>query len=223
MDHLVAGKLVLKGNRVIDINSLKGNSLNRGKYVLVIGAIGLNGSGKDTVVSYISKRFSIPMITISDVIRKIASERKIEPTRENLTRISLEHTRKYGPDYFPKEVIRMIDQNKWDVVGVAGIRSLVDVETFRKRFGRGFVLIFVEVSDPAIRFERIRNRGEPRDPKNFEQFMKQDEEEERNFKLSVAIKEANYVVNNDGDIDSLINKIENLIPNIVGLPSRSAR
>lgn len=53
--------------------------------------------------------------------------------------------------------------------------------------------------------------------------MKQDEEEERNFKLSVAIKEANYVVNNDGDIDSLINKIENLIPNIVGLPSRSAR
>lgn len=197
--------------------------MNRGKYVLVIGAIGLNGSGKDTVVSYISKRFSIPMITISDVIRKIASERKIEPTRENLTRISLEHTRKYGPDYFPKEVIRMIDQNKWDVVGVAGIRSLVDVETFRKRFGRGFVLIFVEVSDPAIRFERIRNRGEPRDPKNFEQFMKQDEEEERNFKLSVAIKEANYVVNNDGDIDSLINKIENLIPNIVGLPSRSAR
>ena len=188
--------------------------------MLVIGAIGLNGSGKDTIISYISKKLEIPMITISDIVRKIALARNIEPTRENLTRISLEHIGKYGSDYFPKETIRMIDQKKWDAVGVAGIRSLVDVQVFKKKYGQSFVLILVEVSDPATRFERVRNRGEPRDPRNFEQFAKQDEEEEKNFKLNAAIQEADYVVNNDGDIDSLINKIENLIPKIKELSSR---
>ena len=201
-------------------STLTTNSPNDGKYMLVIGAIGLNGSGKDTITSYISKKLEIPMITISDIVRKIALARNIELTRENLTRISLEHIGKYGSDYFPKETIRIIDQKKWDVVGVAGIRSLVDVQVFKKKYGQSFVLIFVEVSDPATRFERVRNRGEPRDPRNFEQFAKQDEEEEKNFKLNAAIQEADYVVNNDGDIDSLINKIENLIPKIKELSSR---
>jgi len=187
--------------------------------MLLIGTIGLNGSGKDTVISYLSEKFCIRMKTISSIVRKIALDRNIKPTRENLMQIALEHMRKYGPDYFPKEVIRIIDENKWDLVGIAGIRSLFDVETFRKRYGRSFVLIFVEVTDPRIRFERIRNRGETRDPETFEQFMKQDDEEERNFKLSAAIKEADYVINNDADIDSLISKIENLIPEIIELSS----
>lgn len=98
-------------------STLTTNSSNDGKYMLVIGAIGLNGSGKDTIISYISKKLEIPMITISDIVRKIALARNIEPTRENLTRISLEHIGKYGSDYFPKEVIRIIDPKKWDVVG----------------------------------------------------------------------------------------------------------
>ncbi len=189
--------------------------------MLVIGTIGLNGSGKDTVISHISKEFGIPTITISDIVRKIAASRSIEPTRENLTKISLEHIGKYGADYFPKEAIRIIEGNKWKTVGVAGIRSLTDVQTFKAKYGRNFVLIHVEISDPAIRFERIRTRGEPRDPKTLEQFLKQDAEEEKNFKLSTAIKMADYVVNNDGDLNSLVSKIEELIPKIEGLSNQS--
>lgn len=186
----------------------------------VIGAIGLNGSGKDTVIAYVSKEYGISMITISDLVRKIASEEKLEPTRENLTKISLDRISKFGPDYFPKEVVKMIERNKWNAVGIAGIRSYTDVETFRKRFGRDFILIFVDVTDPATRFRRIRNRGEPRDPKTLDEFLKQDRAEENNFKLSKAVKEANYVLNNDKDIDSLSKQINNLVPKILGLPSK---
>jgi len=180
----------------------------------VVGTVGLNGSGKDTVTSIISKELGIPKLTIGDIARKIAATQNIEPTRENLTKISLDYRRKNGPDYFPKEIIRTIEKNNWDFVSVAGIRSNVDVDTFRKRFGSDFILIFVEVSNPAVRFERITKRGEPRDPKTFAQFLKQDSEEEKNFKLNAAIKEANYVIRNDGDIDSLINETRKLITQI---------
>ena len=180
----------------------------------VIGTVGLNGAGKDTVASIISKELGIPRLTIGDVARKIAATQNVEPTRENLTKISLDCRRKYGLDYFPKEVIRTIEANNWGFVSVAGIRSKVDVDTFRKRFGSDFILIFVEVSNPAVRFERIAKRGEPRDPKTFAQFLKQDSEEEKNFKLNAAIKEANYVIKNDRDIDSLINETRKLITQI---------
>jgi dephospho-CoA kinase len=186
----------------------------------VVGTVGLNGSGKDTVISIISKELGIPMITIGDIARQIAATKNIAPTRENLTKISLDYRRKNGSDYFPKEVIRTIEKNNWDFVGVAGIRSIVDVDTFRKRFGNDFILIFVDASDQAVRFERIAKRGEPRDPKTFEQFLKQDSEEEKNFKLNAAIKEANYVIKNDGDIDSLINETRKLITQITKCSSQ---
>jgi dephospho-CoA kinase len=88
----------------------------------VFGTVGLNGSGKDAVASIISRELGIPKLTIGDIARNIAAANDIEPTRENLTRISLDYGRKYGPDYFPKEVIRTIEVNSWDFVSVAGIR-----------------------------------------------------------------------------------------------------
>ena len=88
----------------------------------VFGTVGLNGSGKGAVASIISRELGIPKLTIGDVSRNIAAADNMEPTRENLTRISLDYRRKYGPDYFPREVIRTIEANNWDFVSVAGIR-----------------------------------------------------------------------------------------------------
>jgi dephospho-CoA kinase len=193
--------------------------IDGGTRLKVIGTVGLIGSGKDTVISYVSKEFGIPMITISDLVKKIALEQKLEPTRENLTKLSLDCIKKYGRDFFPMEVVKIIEKNRWNVVGVAGIRSFTDVETFRKRFGEEFSLIFVDVPDANIRFERIRKRGEPRDPKSLDEFLEQDKEDEKNFKLSHAIKEADYVVRNDKDVDSLGREIDEIMPRI--LESRS--
>jgi dephospho-CoA kinase len=88
----------------------------------VFGTVGLNGSGKDAVASIISRELGIPKLTIGDVARNIAAANNMQPTRKNLTKISLDYRRKYGPDYFPKEVVRTIEVNSWDFVSVAGIR-----------------------------------------------------------------------------------------------------
>lgn len=182
----------------------------------MIGTIGMNGSGKDTVIKYISKNYGIPILTISDLVRQADSTGKFEPTRDNLTRVAFDRIRKYGPDYFPRKVIRIIKKKRWDTVGIAGIRSHADVETFRKRFGDDFILIFVDVPDARTRFQRVRNRAEPRDPKTFDEFLRQDKKEEENFQLSEVTREAKYTLRNDKDLNALFAQIDKLMANVLG-------
>lgn len=186
----------------------------------VIATIGLSGSGKDTVVEYISRKHSGHRITMSDITRKIAAEKKLESTWENLLQISQETMQKSGADYLPREVIKIIQENKWETVGISGARSLIDIKTFRECFGADFVLILLQVSDPKLRFQRIKNRSESRDPKNFEDFLEKDRREEENFKISEAVKEANHVINNDGSIETLYAKIDDLISEVLQLGTR---
>lgn len=188
----------------------------------VIGTIGMNGSGKDTVIRHISKKYGIPVITIGDLVRQAAARCKLEPTRENLTRVAFDHMRKYGIDYFPREVLRIIEQNRWEAVGVAGIRSHTDVETFRKRFGRDFILLFVDVTDPFVRFQRIQNRGESRDPKTLDEFLEQDKKEEENFHLSRVTREAGYTLKNDKGIKVLFAQVDKLMVRILGCSAKTS-
>jgi dephospho-CoA kinase len=180
----------------------------------VIGTIGMNGAGKNTVIEYISRKYGFTTITISDLIRKAAAMCELEPTRENLTQVALDQIRKYGPDYFPGEVIKIIERNRWDKVGVAGIRSFTDVQTFRKRFADGFILVFVDTPSALTRFKRIRNRLEPRDPETFGEFIEQDKKEEDNFQISKVAKEANYTLKNDKSISVLFAQIDKLIDDV---------
>lgn len=52
--------------------------------VRVIGAIGKNGSGKDEVLRYLSARYGVPFVATGDIVRSLAAEEGLEPTRENL-------------------------------------------------------------------------------------------------------------------------------------------
>lgn len=192
----------------------------------VIGTIGMNGAGKNTVIGYISGKYGFHIITISDLVRRAAAIGGLEPTRENLMQVALDQIRKYGPDHFPREVIRTIERKQWDKVGVAGIRSFTDVETFRKRFADDFILVFVDVHDAFTRFQRTRNRGEPRDPKTFDEFIEQDKKEEESFQISEVAKEADYTIENDKDISVLFAQVDKIMAKIFSCnfkPSRYQR
>ena len=42
----------------------------------VIGAVGKNGSGKDTVLDIIAERYGLPSISMGDMVREIAKKRQ---------------------------------------------------------------------------------------------------------------------------------------------------
>jgi dephospho-CoA kinase len=179
--------------------------------VKVIGAIGLNGSGKDEVLKYLRVKHSVPFFSTGDMVREIAAKEGLEPTRENLGKISERYFRELGKGCFVRLLADKIRQADWKIVGISGIRSLDDVTILKSIFGKEFILIRVYVSNPQIRYERMTRRGEGRDPHSYEQFLQQEKAEDELFSVQEAERLADYSVSNDSDLNGLHQEIEKLI------------
>lgn len=169
----------------------------------VIGAVGKNGSGKDTVLDIIADEYGVPRISMGDIVREIAREKGIEPTRANLNEISRSHFEKHGNDYFIKIVIDRLDEARAPFSVVTGIRTYLDAKTLRDRYDDRFLLINVIVVDDEERLRRARVRGSARDPETIEELREHDAREERIFGIQKAATLATATMTNDGSLDDL--------------------
>jgi len=179
--------------------------------VRVIGAVGQNGSGKDEVLKYLRLKYDVPFLSTGDVVREIASRERVEPSRENLGKISDRYFREFGKGYFVKRLADKIRSSGWKVAGISGIRSLDDVSILIGIFGQDFVLIHVYITDPHVRYSRMTARHEERDPHSYEELLRQDQAEEELFSLKEAEGLADHSISNDGTLDDLHREIDRLI------------
>lgn len=178
--------------------------------MLIICAVGYNGSGKDTVLNILCQIYDLKMISIGDIVRDLTREMGLECTRENLNQTSLKYIKEYGRDFFPKKVIEIIENNGYENVCVSGIRTYIDVEVLKSYYKDKFFLIYVQ-GDENTRYNRLKNRGEERDPKDFNEFLTQEKNEEKRFQISKAIRCAVYTIDNNGSIEDLRNGIYKMI------------
>jgi dephospho-CoA kinase len=179
--------------------------------VSIIGVVGLNGSGKDEVVNYLHTRYQLPAISAGDLVREIAAGEGIEPTRDNLDRITRRYFAKYGQGYFLKLVTERIRQNKWQSAGISGIRSPQDVRIVKEELKDDFILVHVYISDPKVRYARMQKRGSQRDSITFEELLKQDQVSQELFQVNEAIRMADYSISNDGTLQDLQSQIDKLV------------
>jgi dephospho-CoA kinase len=178
--------------------------------MIVIGAVGDIGSGKDEVLKYLRDRYGVPFLSTGDIVRQMAQEDGVEGTRENLEAISKRCFTELGRGCFVRMAAQEIVKRGWKVAGISGVRSPDDVAAMREMFG-GFILVRVDVSDPRIRFERVRLRGERRDPLTWEAFLEQDRNEEQEFQISKAETLADYAIDNSGTLEELHRQIDELV------------
>jgi dephospho-CoA kinase len=177
----------------------------------VIGVIGKNGSGKDEVLKCFRDKYGVSFLSTGDIVRGIAAEEGLKPTRENLQSISERYFKERGEGCFVKMVVDKIRENGWKAAGISGVRSPKDIDILRSELGNRFVLIYVYVTDSHVRFERMLKRGEGRDAKAYEQFLQQDADEEKLFNIEKAATKADYTVSNDGSLGDLRIAIDNLV------------
>ena len=177
----------------------------------VIGVVGMNGSGKDEVVKYLHQRYGMPLISVGDIVREIASKESVQLTRENLDKITKRHFDQYGEGYFLKLAVERIRQNQWKAAGISGIRSPQDIRIIRDAFGDDFVLVHVYITDPRVRHERIRQRGSQRDRLSYDEFLQPDRVSEKLFHIQEAIRQADHSIPNDGALEDLHREVEKLV------------
>jgi dephospho-CoA kinase len=170
---------------------------------LVVGVAGMPGAGKSLVVEAAVQN-GYDLAVMGDVVREEAERQHLEPSPENIGKIMLELRQKEGKSVVAKKCILKIAKTERHKVVVDGIRSLSEVEEFKKHFEE-FVLLAVHAS-PETRFKRLYNRQRSDDPNSWEVFHARDMRE-LGVGLGEAIAMAEYIVVNEEQAEIVKEKI----------------
>jgi len=170
---------------------------------LVIGLTGMPGAGKSVVVN-VGKANGYGVIVMGDVVREEAKRRRLEPSPENLGKIMIDLRQKEGNNIIANRCIPKIENTRESKIIIDGVRSLSEVEEFKKHFPK-FTLIAVHAS-PETRFKRLYHRQRSDDPKNWQIFQERDMRE-LSVGLGEAIATAEYLIVNEERIETVKEKI----------------
>lgn len=174
---------------------------------MIIGLTGKIGSGKGEVVNYLKTK-GYEHYVYSDVIREIAKQRGIEPTRANLQRLGFEIKRKKGYGVLSSILLK---KAKTQNAVFDGIRNRYEINELRKKN----TLIIGVTASPKVRFERIRKRNRKGDPKTYHEFKRLDNIENRGKTIGQEINHcltmADNIIDNNSTLVELHKKIDAII------------
>ena len=143
-------------------------------------------------------------VVMGDVVREETRRRNLEPTPENVGAVMLKLREEEGPAVVAKRCISKIEGSRENVVVVDGVRSLEEVNEFKRHFPN-FTLIALHAS-PHTRFRRLFRRRRSDDPSDRRTFEERDVRE-LGVGLGNVLALADYVVINEGTRDELRRKI----------------
>jgi dephospho-CoA kinase len=179
---------------------------------VVVGIAGMPGTGKATF-NKIAKGKGFTVVVMGDEIREETKRRGLKPTPENIGKIMLQLREQEGPAVVAKRCVSKIEEAKGNIVLVDGIRSLQEVEEFKKHFPN-FILIAIH-SSPETRFQRLFRRKRSDDPKGWETFLQRDLRE-LSVGLGNAIAMADYLIVNEGTKEEFKMKIHKVLEAALG-------
>jgi dephospho-CoA kinase len=177
-----------------------------------VGIAGMPGAGKGACRRVI-QRMGYPVVIMGDEVREEVKRRKLAPTPENLGKVMLQLREVEGPAAIAKRCIPKLKNAKGEVVVVDGVRSLHEIEEFKKHFPH-FTLIALH-SSPKIRYQRLFRRRRSDDPKSWETFMQRDLRE-LSVGLGAVIATADHMIVNEGTLAQLKKEIQGVLKEVLG-------
>jgi dephospho-CoA kinase len=131
------------------------------------------GAGKSTAAQALVK-LGWTRVVMGDVIRAETERRGLEPDAKNTGEVMKLLRKEKGESAVADLCLETIAKTKADRVVVDGIRSMAEVETFRKN--AAVLLVAVDAS-PGRRFELLKERGRKDDPLTYVMFLERDKRE----------------------------------------------
>ncbi|MBT3416725.1 AAA family ATPase [Candidatus Woesearchaeota archaeon] len=175
---------------------------------MIIGVTGFYGSGKDTLANHLEGQ-GFEHHSLSDEVRKEVLKNNLNLTRENQIEIANQIRKTKGSDYFAKKVIEKIEKNKTVITSIRNEQELLELRKLDN-----FILINT-VAPVRERFDRIKKRKRYGDPKTLEELKKKEKQEQSNNpsnqQLHIITKSADIIINNNGTLKDLENKIDKFL------------
>ncbi len=160
------------------------------------------GAGKGVVRRAVQK-LDYPFVVMGDEVREEVKRRNLNPTPENMGKTMLNLRETEGLATIAKRCIPKIENENQKIVFIDGIRSLVEVQEFKKHFP-DFMLLAIHAS-PKTRYKRLFRRRRSDDPTDWETFIERDLRE-LGIGMGSVIAVADYMIVNEGSIMQLKQK-----------------
>ncbi|UCD96564.1 MAG: flagellar hook-basal body complex protein FliE [Candidatus Bathyarchaeota archaeon] len=137
----------------------------------VIGSAGMPGAGKATVLK-IGRKLGYRAVVMGDVIREETVKRGLHPTAKNLGKVMLRIRKEEGSTAVAKRCCDAISENTEQPIIIDGLRSLSEVQEFKKHFLK--VKVLAIHASPKTRFQRLLKRNRSDVPFSWEDFLDRD-------------------------------------------------
>ncbi len=147
----------------------------------IVAVTGMPGAGKSTAAQALVQR-GWKRVVMGDVIRAETKRRGLEPDAKNTGDVMKLLRKEHGEAAVAELCLKEIEKMGAKKVVVDGIRSLTEVDEFRKK---AEVLLVAVHASPTRRFELLKVRGRSDDPLTRNTFVQRDRRE-----LGVGIAEA---------------------------------
>ena len=175
----------------------------------ILTIVGLPGSGKTTAIEAIMDLGIV--VTMGDIVRGEAKKKNIEPSGNNLGKIAQQLRKDGGSGIIAKKCVELIIKKTDEIIFIDGIRSLSEVNIFRKFWKFPIIAIIV---DEKKRLRRLFKRFRSDDPKNLEELKERDKRELK-FGLEKVLKAADYKIKNNTTIDDLKKKTRAVVLKVI--------
>ena len=180
-----------------------------------IGVTGTFCAGKDTFAGYLTSKKGFVHISLSDILREHAASQGVPITRESLQKAGTELREKEGSHVLAAKAIKKFAGE--EKVVITSIRNPLEVKELSQ--AGHFVLVSVD-APPGVRFERMASRGrKENEPDTYEKFLEAEQKElvssnAASQQIQDCIDMAHFSVLNNGTVEELYSKIEQLFPKL---------
>lgn len=185
----------------------------------MIAFTGMPGSGKSVAVEAVRAR-GIPVVRMGHFVLEEVTRRGLPHEEAHIGPVASGMRADHGDDIWAVRTIQALRAGHVEgvtpdtrLVAVDGVRSLAEVERFRRDLGKEFHL--VAVTAPAgERHERILGRGRVDDAAERAHILQRDERE-RGWGLEEAMQKADHTLHNDTDLDTFRARVDTLLARLL--------
>ncbi len=181
---------------------------------MILGIAGSFGAGKGAVVEYLVKQRNFKHFSARDLLIKEIERLGLPVNRDSMIDVANDLRKQHGPSHIVEALYAHAVRAGGDVV----IESLRAVAEVRKIKELGAIVVGVD-ADPMLRYERAVARKSETDNVSYEKWLEQHKREsnpEDATKQDVfgALKESDYIIQNNGSLEELHHEIERILEKI---------
>ena len=181
----------------------------------IIGITGTLGAGKGTIVDYLVQKKGYVHYSVRAFLSEEVKRRGLEVNRDTLTSVANDLRANNSPSYIAEQLYDRAYNNGKDAV-IESIRTPGEIAALRSK---GNFHLFAVDADRKVRYARITERKSETDSVSYETFVANEEREMNNAdpnkqNLGECIHQADYVFQNNGSIEELHKRVEEVLQDI---------